>query len=419
MNRAFDTAESWKVSLPTSTMLTYDLPSDRIAMHPLEERDASKLLVWRSSDVPIEHTKFRGIAPLLDDDSLLIVNQTRVIAARLYARKPTGGMVEVLITDPVAPSTDPAVVLAMNEASQWRCLIGGRNVHPGMELVGSDGSLMIRVLDRTSTEGIVELAWEGGSSLSEIIDRCGAVPLPPYIQREVERADEERYQTIYARDQGSVAAPTAGLHFTERVMQDIAGRGIDVARVTLHVGLGTFRPVEAGDLRDHVMHSERIIATDHEVQRMAEAANRGVTFTCVGTTSIRTMESLYLWGSRLLRDGDQGAVPVSIDQWDAFDPSLHVASRGESFARVSLWMQQHAMTSLHGSTQLMIAPGCMIRSTDRLITNFHQPGNTLLALIAGFVGTDNWRVIYDAALANDYRFLSYGDSSLLFRNEAT
>ncbi len=419
MNRAFDTAESWKVSLPTSTMLTYDLPTDRIAMHPLEERDASKLLVWRSPAQPIEHTTFRQVASLLDADSILIVNQTRVIAARLFARKPTGGMVEVLITDPVAPSTDPAVVLATSESSQWRCLIGGRNVHPGMELICSDDALTIRVLERTSTEGIVELSWPGSSSLSDIIERLGSVPLPPYIQREVERADEERYQTIYARDQGSVAAPTAGLHFTDRVMQDIAGRGIDIARVTLHVGLGTFRPVEAGDLRDHIMHSERIIVSAGEMRRMAEAAARGATFTCVGTTSIRTMESLYLWGSRLIRDGEQGAGSILVDQWDAFDPSLHEATRQEAFSRVSTWMQQNGMTSLEGSTQLMIAPGCWVRSTDRLITNFHQPGNTLLALIAGFVGTENWRSIYDAALNNGYRFLSYGDSSLLFRNVAT
>ncbi len=400
-------------------MLTYDLPPDRIAMHPLDERDASKLLVWRSTEEPIEHTTFNRVSDLLPEESLLVVNQTRVIAARLYLRKPTGGMVEVLITDPVAPSTDPAVVLAAREGSRWRCLVGGRNVHPGMELVSDDGSLRINVVERASTEGLVDLSWQGGQTLSEVIEALGTIPLPPYIQREVEHADEERYQTIYARDQGSVAAPTAGLHFTDRVMADIAARSVDVARVTLHVGLGTFRPVEAEDLRDHVMHSERLGVARSEVARICAAAARGSMFTCVGTTSIRTMESLYLWGARLLRDGDQGASQLTVDQWDAFDPSLHKTDRQEAFDRVGRWMDAHGMTTAWGSTQLMIAPGCSVRSTDALITNFHQPGNTLLALIAGFVGENNWRSIYGAALAGGYRFLSYGDSSLLFRSEAT
>ncbi|MFN9150401.1 MAG: S-adenosylmethionine:tRNA ribosyltransferase-isomerase [Bacteroidota bacterium] len=400
-------------------MLTYDLPADRIAMHPLAERDASKLLVWRNADEPIEHTTFRRVADLLPEGSLLVVNQTRVIAARLYVRKPSGGMVEVLITDPVAPSTDPAVVLATREGSRWRGLIGGRNVLPGMELVSDDGLLRISVVDRASTEGLVDLSWQGGQTLSEVIEHLGTIPLPPYIQREVEHADEERYQTIYARDQGSVAAPTAGLHFTDRVMADIAARSVDIARVTLHVGLGTFRPVDAQDLRDHVMHSERLGVSRSEVARICDAAARGVLFTCVGTTSIRTMESIYLWGARLLRDGDQGASQLTVEQWDAFDPSLHKAGRHEAFDRVGRWMDERSLTTVWGSTQLMIAPGCSIRSTDALITNFHQPGNTLLALFAGFVGENNWRSIYEAALGGGYRFLSYGDSSLLFRSDAT
>lgn len=396
-------------------MLTYDLPSERIAMHPLSERDASKLLVWRGSEVAIEHTTFRRVPELLAPESMLVVNQTRVIAARLTMRKPTGGLVEVLVTDPVAPSTDPAVVLASREASVWRCLIGGRNVLPGMVLTSDHGSLTITVRERSSTEGIVELSWEGGSTLAEVIEHLGTIPLPPYIQREVEQADEERYQTIYASENGSVAAPTAGLHFTQRVMDDVASRGINLAKVTLHVGLGTFRPVEAQDLKDHVMHSERIGITRMNLELIASAAERGTMITAVGTTSIRTLESVFLWGARLVRDGGMAACDIAVGQWDAFDNSLTGIERRTALRRVAEWMDEHGISTLWGATQLMIAPGCRVSSVDALITNFHQPGNTLLALIAGFVGEAHWRTIYDAALANDYRFLSYGDSSLLFR----
>jgi len=396
-------------------MLTYDLPAERIAMHPLSERDASKLLVWRGSEVPILHTTFRRVPELLTPESMLVVNQTRVIAARLTMRKPTGGLVEVLVTDPVAPSTDPAVVLASRSASVWRCLIGGRNVLPGMVLTSDHGSLTITVRERSSTEGIVELSWEGGATLAEVIEHLGTIPLPPYIQREVEQADEERYQTIYASENGSVAAPTAGLHFTQRVMDDVAARGIDLARVTLHVGLGTFRPVEAHELKDHVMHSERIGITRTNLEHLARATERGAMITAVGTTSIRTLESVFLWGARLMRDGSMEACDIAVGQWDAFDDTLTRIDRATAMRCVATWMDEHDLSTLWGTTQLMIAPGCRVSSVDALITNFHQPGNTLLALIAGFVGEAHWRTIYDAALENDYRFLSYGDSSLLFR----
>lgn len=396
-------------------MLTYDLPAERIAMHPLSDRDASKLLVWRGSEVAIEHTTFRRVPELLAPDSMLVVNQTRVIAARLTMRKPTGGLVEVLVTDPIAPSTDPAVVLASREASVWRCLIGGRNVLPGMVLTSERGTLTVTVRERSSTEGVVELSWEGGATLAEVIEHLGTIPLPPYIQRDVEQADEERYQTIYASENGSVAAPTAGLHFTQRVMDDVAARGIDLAKVTLHVGLGTFRPVEAQDLKDHVMHSERIGITRTNLEHIASAAECGRMITAVGTTSIRTLESVFLWGARLVRDGGMDECDIAVGQWDAFDDSLTRIERAVALRRVAEWMDEHAISTLWGTTQLMIAPGCRVSSVDALITNFHQPGNTLLALIAGVVGEAHWRTIYDAALQNDYRFLSYGDSSLLFR----
>ncbi|MEN9282479.1 MAG: hypothetical protein RL594_1414 [Bacteroidota bacterium] len=398
-------------------MLTYELPHDRIALHPLEERDASKLLVYRGPLASIEHATFRRLSDFLRPDSLLVVNQTRVIAARLYLKKPTGGVVEVLITDPVAPSTDPAFVLACSTPSQWRCLIGGRNVNPGMILVSETEVLRVTVLERESTEGLVELDWDGSQSLAEVIEQLGKIPLPPYIHREADMVDEERYQTIYARENGSVAAPTAGLHFTDRVMNDLAGKGIDVARVTLHVGLGTFRPVEAEDLRDHVMHSERLGVTRLEIDRMLAVIGRGAMVTAVGTTSIRTLESLFLWGARLLRDGDPGACSLAVQQWDAFDPQLTSTSRHSAFSALADWMDRHAISSLWGTTQLMIAPGCRVSAVDALVTNFHQPGNTLLALIAGFVGEQHWKSIYDAALENNYRFLSYGDSSLLFRRD--
>ena len=390
----------------------YDLTADRIAIHPREERDASKLLVWRGPG-QIEHRTFRDVSDLLPSDSLLVVNHTRVICARIAMQKATGGMVEVLLTDPEAPSRDPAVVLASRETSQWRCLIGGKNVREGMVLVEPTSGLQATVQRRDGAEGSVVLSWNDDRLLGDLLDEIGRLPLPPYLHREADDSDRERYQTVYATESGSVAAPTAGLHFTDRVFAACDARGIHRTTLTLHVGMGTFRPVEATDVREHVMHQER-----YGIGRAAlEAILRNATsdhpwITAVGTTSIRTLESLYAVGARSVRDGSPEQ-SMYVGQWEAFDPTLHGTPRADVVRALLAMTDCYNVDTLWGETQLMIAPGARFGFTDALITNFHQPGNTLLLLVAGVVGEDAWRDIYAEALANDYRFLSYGDSSLL------
>ncbi len=395
---------------------TYVLPPERIAAHPLPQRDESKLLVYRANTQSIEHRMFRDLPALLPERSLLVVNRTRVIAARIHLVKPTGGVVELLLTDPLHPLRDPAVVLASHEPSVWRGLIGGRNVQPGMVLTEPHCDLRVTVIERQGTEAAVELQWDRDISLSHVLSEVGHLPLPPYLHREANEDDATRYQTVYAVEEGSVAAPTAGLHFTEDVLTALEQRGIERVDCTLHVGLGTFRPVEAEKIEDHVMHAERFGITRVALERMHQHLLQDQSWvTVVGTTSLRTMESVYAFGSKILRDGIDANPTADVDQWDAFDVSLNGFSRSDVIASVLSWLDYHGVDEVWGETQLMIAPGCRIAMADALVTNFHQPGNTLLLLVAGFCGGDHWRDVYEAALKNDYRFLSYGDSSLLIR----
>jgi len=401
----------------TSHDYTYELPPNRIASVPLAERDASKLLVAYASSGAIDHRAFQDLPSLLPSHSLLVVNRTRVIAARLLVRKPSGGQVEVFLSQPVRPSTDPSVVLHSMEASEWECVIGGRNVNVGMELQHGGVDLHIQVLERNGNEGIVRLTWTDATALADVIERAGVVPLPPYIHREATSNDRERYQTVYASEEGSVAAPTAGLHLTERVMDALSARHVERVEVVLHVGLGTFAPMHSGDIREHVMHRERFGIDRASLRALAVAAARADAWiTVVGTTSLRTLESLFYVGARLVNDPTAFAnVEIDVPQWAAFDASNATVTRATAFDAVGAWMDAQGLDMLWGTTQIMIIPGARIATADALVTNFHQPGTTLILLVAAFVGGEMWRTIYQAALDNDYRFLSYGDSSLLLR----
>lgn len=401
----------------TSHDYTYELPPNRIASVPLAERDASKLLVAYASSGAIDHRAFQDLPSLLPSHSLLVVNRTRVIAARLLVRKPSGGQVEVFLSQPVRPSTDPSVVLHSMEASEWECVIGGRNVNVGMELQHGGVDLHIQVLERNGNEGIVRLTWTDATALADVIERAGVVPLPPYIHREATSNDRERYQTVYASEEGSVAAPTAGLHLTERVMDALSARHVERVEVVLHVGLGTFAPMHSGDIREHVMHRERFGIDRASLRALAVAAVRADAWiTVVGTTSLRTLESLFYVGARLVNDPTAFAnVEIDVPQWAAFDASNATVTRATAFDAVGAWMDAQGLDMLWGTTQIMIIPGARIATADALVTNFHQPGTTLILLVAAFVGGEMWRTIYQAALDNDYRFLSYGDSSLLLR----
>ncbi len=390
----------------------YDLPNNRIAERPLPERDAANLLLADVTRESIHHRTVRDLADILPAHSLLVVNRSRVVAARLMFTKETGGAVEILLLRPTAPSTDPAVVLASDQPSEWECLVGGKNVMPGMLLQHQTGAMTATVLERSGTEGVVRLEWTTPESLSKLLDRCGHVPLPPYIKRADDTEDQHRYQTIFARDEGSVAAPTAGLHFTPRLVEALTARGVAKAEVTLHVGLGTFQPVEATTAAEHTMHAERIEVGRDELQAIIEHLQQESPFvTVVGTTSLRTLESLYWFGCGLIEGSDPD--DVVIDQWSAFELEPH--PRYEALVAVAAWMDRRGLQRMWGETHLMLAPGAHLGVVDALMTNFHQPGNTLLLLVAAIAGDPFWREIYTSALENNYRFLSYGDSSFIVR----
>lgn len=402
----------------------YELPADRIAGRPLEQRDASKLLRFDRSTGAITHHIFRDIPSLLPAGSLLVVNRSRVVAARLDMIKPTGGIIEILLTKPVFPSADPAHALTAIEPSVWECLIGGRNVDSGMDLSHASGLISGKVLSRTGSEGKIELTVSG-RTLADVLDEVGHVPLPPYLRREDDESDKVRYQTVFAKDQGSVAAPTAGLHFTESVLKALEERGITRTELTLHVGLGTFKPVEVEDLRQHIMHSERIEVTLQSIDEIIEHLRSPHPYiTVVGTTSMRTLESLFWFGLRLHDDPSWMPDEIECEQWSAFsDRSIPDFSEDDvrltSMMKVKEWMEHRGLDRAWGYTSLMLAPGAQIMMSDALITNFHQPGNTLIMLVAAVAGDPQWRSIYESALENDYRFLSYGDSSLLVRTPIT
>lgn len=420
MSNAISMSSSVKQSIPSIDIneYAYDLPSDRIAAFPLDERDASKLLRFDATTGYVEHRHFYDLPNLLPAGSLLVTNSTRVIAARLIVEKPTGGSVEVLLVDPLTPSKDPTITLLAKGRSSWACMIGGRNVVPGMVLSHRATGLEIYVLERNGTGAVVELVWNHGGTLGEILQQIGRIPLPPYLQREVEEVDAERYQTVYAQEQGSVAAPTAGLHFTNAVFEQIAARNINTAQLTLHVGMGTFQPVTAVDARDHAMHAERFGVTRTCIEVLARQANNpSAWITAVGTTSLRTLESLVVLGSLLCKGAKPDPKQIHVDQWMAFDKQLWDVTRMQAWDAILAWMDSQRLSSLWGQTSIMLSPGCRIASVDALVTNFHQPGNTLMLLVAAFVGNHRWRELYDAALQHDYRFLSYGDSSLLIRDQ--
>ena len=385
---------------------TYTLAEDRIAQQPLANRDASNLLFYNSG--AISHHSFKDVADLLPSGATLFFNDTKVIHARLFFRKSTGAVIEIFLLEPVSPSPEPVLALEAREACRWRVLIGNRKKWKSGEalfapLPGDKGQLRARV-DESGSE--VEFRWEADLAFAQILEFLGRTPLPPYIKRRDNELDQERYQTIYADNEGAVAAPTAGLHFTEETMQKIHSRGIGTSYVTLHVGAGTFLPISES-VSNHPMHSERMIISRQAINDLRSATFR----IAVGTTAVRTLESLYWYGVLLHEDASaefdikkdypykklgEGGLPPLIEALDA----------------VERRMAENRTNSIQGETQLFIVPGYRFQVVKALITNFHMPRSTLLLLIAAFVGP-KWSQIYETAMENRYRFLSYGDSSFL------
>lgn len=383
---------------------TYDLPPDRIALFPLQERDQSRLLVYRQGT--ITHQRFYNLPELIPAETLLVFNNTKVIPARLHFTKDTGAAIEIFLLSPLKPS--PLVVEAMQAKNSctWQCTIGNKKrwaEHTA--LVNHTTGISIRAVLQDSENGLVYFEWNSEHSFAELVELFGSVPLPPYLKRAVDEADKERYQTVYAKHEGAVAAPTAGLHFTPAVLQKLADKGIQQDHVTLHVSAGTFQPIKVENAAEHTMHEEQVIITLKNIE-MLLAAQRIIP---VGTTSMRTLESMYWFGVKLLRNPDAG---FDIGQQDPYNTPEPLPSKSEALLAIREYMKRNKTVQLIGETSIYIMPGYTFRICDGLITNFHQPGSTLILLVAALVG-NNWRNIYQQALVHDYRFLSYGDSSLL------
>lgn len=392
----------------------YDLPDSRIAKYPLPKRDSSKLLHY--ADGNINERKFTDIPSLLPADSIMVFNDTKVVPARLNFVRSTGAHIEIFCLEPVMPE-EYACAFAASEKCVWKCIVGNVKrwkgdclslYNPMNDAEVEEMGLEARLAGREGATSVVEFTWKNGAPFSKVLEVCGSVPIPPYLNRETEDIDLERYQTLYARWRGSVAAPTAGLHFTDEVLGRIRERGIETETVCLHVGAGTFLPVKTSSVADHVMHREPFVVTLGLLEKLAAGTAKVI---AVGTTSVRTLESLYYAGVKCIETGS----PEDVGQWDPYIRE-YTYTTGEALQALAGWMRESSKNELQLSTRIIIVPGFRFRITDVLVTNFHQPQSTLLLLISAFVD-GNWRNIYDYALGHDFRFLSYGDSSVLFRKD--
>jgi S-adenosylmethionine:tRNA ribosyltransferase-isomerase len=392
----------------------YDLPSDFIAYYPLSERDASKLLIY--GEGVISEDIYRNIADHLPAGALLVFNNTRVVEARIVFQKPTGGQIEIFCLEPPAEYGGMAAALTQTGRVRWKCLIGGVSKwKPGQVLVKAlpDGLVLeARWVERSGDAFIIELLWTPAElSFAELLHRAGLIPLPPYIHRGVEVTDSERYQTVFARHEGSVAAPTAGLHFTDAIFASLAERGFRHNYVTLHVGAGTFLPVKAATMGEHHMHIEFMAVAEKTILDVLETMRGGRPVIAVGTTSARTLESLYWLGKKVLVYPELAQEELAVQQWEAYAEGEGPAT-DQALTALLAWMERRGVYELVTTTQLLITPGYIWRVVAGLVTNFHQPESTLLLLVASLIGND-WRKLYGYALEHGFRFLSYGDGCLL------
>ncbi len=389
----------------------YTLPEERIAKFPLKKRDESKLLHYKNGD--ISHYNFFNIPDLLPADSLLVYNDTKVIPARLIFQRSTGARIEIFLLQPLSPTTViPEIMLAKHPVI-WETMIGNAKKWKENEILegsisinGKEILLSAKLLDRESRK--VELSWNDPSySFVDVVEASGEVPLPPYLHRKPEAEDKDRYQTVYSEKEGAVAAPTAGLHFTEEILLQLEKKGIQRTEVTLHVSAGTFQPIKAENVIEHPMHSEQIHVTRGAIESVISKMGNII---AVGTTSVRTLESLYWFGVKLIEGKGE---ELKIEKLFPYESREKSPSPKESFQAILNFMDSKNLESLMGTTEIFIFPGYAYQIVNGLITNFHQPGSTLILLIATILG-DDWKKVYQAALENDYRFLSYGDSSLLW-----
>lgn len=390
---------------------TYLLPDECIARYPLEERDASKLLIYQNGQ--ITENIYRHIADYIPANSLLVFNQTKVVNARLLFVKDTGGLIEVFCLEPHSQYAEIQTALLQKNKVWWQCMVGGASKWKhGMVLTVANEhpafTLSATVVEKQQSAFTIEFTWDADISFAEVLHHIGKVPIPPYLHRESEHSDELRYQTIYAKEEGSVAAPTAGLHFTDAVFNSFKQKHIDSSFVTLHVGAGTFKPVKSETMAEHDMHTEWIEVDGATIQSLIQHTGSII---AVGTTSMRTLESLYWIGAKLLA-GQSIDAEIAITQWEPYEMQTTITPE-EALQAIANYLAEHNLQRLITRTQILIAPGYQCKIIKGLVTNFHQPQSTLLLLVAA-ITNNNWRRIYNHALNNNYRFLSYGDGSLLW-----
>lgn len=394
----------------------YELPQDRIALEPTEHRDASRLLI--SNGNGFKHDHYTRIADHLPPNALLVFNNTKVIAARLHFTKTTGAVIEVFLLEPADGNYK---ALSDVQQSSWKCLVGGakkwkhdETLQLSFDSAQGNITLSSTIAKKSDDHCIIDFTWNKEIPFSEVIDAAGKIPLPPYIKRAAVSRDKNRYQTVYAKHEGSVAAPTAGLHFTEEIFKRLHEKKIQTIFITLHVGAGTFKPVSAPSIAEHIMHEEYIEVKRELIQALHDAASMVV---AVGTTSLRTIESLYWIGVKILRGEDLIKDKLHLSQWEHLALSNEdLPSRRESMLAILTFMDEEKTDLLQGHTGICITPGYEFKTAEALVTNFHQPQSTLLLIIAAILG-DAWKTMYAVALENEYRFLSYGDGCLLFINK--
>lgn len=390
----------------------YPLPDERIAKFPLPVRDQSKLLVYRHGEV--SETIFTSLPDYLESGQLMIFNNTKVIQARLHFRKETGALIEIFCLEPIQPN-DYALNFQQTSHSAWLCMIGNLKkwkecaLHKEMTVKGKDIVLTATRGECRGTSHWIDFSWNNPEvTFADILEVFGELPIPPYLNRETQESDKETYQTVYSKIKGSVAAPTAGLHFTERVLQSLRDKGVDLEEVTLHVGAGTFKPVKSEEIEGHEMHTEYISVNRSTIDKLIAHNGEAV---AVGTTSVRTLESLYYIGCTIAQNPEANQEELHVKQWQPYETSPTLTAT-EALQNIADYMKRNNLDALHTSTQIIIAPGYEYHIVKRIVTNFHQPQSTLLLLVSAFVKGD-WKRIYDYALSHDFRFLSYGDSSLL------
>ena len=392
----------------------YNLPDERIAKFPLAKRDNSKLLLYRHGEVTED--VFHNIAQYLPKGALMVFNNTKVIQARLHFRKETGALIEVFLLEPYMPADYEQMFQTTGHCS-WLCMIGNLkkwkegSLKRTFDVKGKEVTLVAERKEDVHKSYRVDFSWDASDvSWAELLDAVGELPIPPYLNRETQESDKTTYQTVYSKVKGSVAAPTAGLHFTPEVLADIDRHGIDREELTLHVGAGTFKPVKSEEIQDHEMHTEYICVHRQTLEKLIRHEAKAI---AVGTTSVRTLESLYYIGVKLEKTLDLSEEELHVCQWEPYENAVaKPITPLKAIENILAYLDKHGLSALHTSTQIIIAPGYEYNIVKMLVTNFHQPQSTLLLLVSAFVHGD-WRKIYDYALAHDFRFLSYGDSSLL------